>query len=124
MNELTSSSQIWALLYAQVTQVDGSGQRNILLARARANITDLQYRGRSGKVFGFAIWDQADIAARLAQLGLPAESGLSVLAVELLPEPSMIFKDPLGSTEHRLAEQAKALSDWTGKLSAASQGWQ
>jgi myo-inositol-1-phosphate synthase len=34
------------------------------------------------------------------------------------------FKDPLGSTEHRLAEQARALSDWTSKISAASQGWQ
>jgi myo-inositol-1-phosphate synthase len=34
------------------------------------------------------------------------------------------FKDPLGSTEHRLAEQARALSDWTRKISAASQGWQ
>jgi hypothetical protein len=91
------STQIWALLYAQVTQVDGSQQRNVLLGRARANITDQQFRGRSGAVYGFAIWDQADIAVRLAQLGLPQESGLSVLAVELLPEPSMIFKDPLGA---------------------------
>ena len=91
------SSQIWALLYAQVTQVDGGQQRNILLARARANIKDQQYRGRSGSVYGSAVWDQADIAARLALLGLPAELGLSVLAVELLPEPSMVFNDPLGA---------------------------
>jgi hypothetical protein len=91
------STQIWALLYAQVTQVDGSQQRNILLARARANITELQFRGRSGSVYGFATWDQAEIAARLAQFGLPAGSGLSVLAVELIPEPSMVFKDPLGA---------------------------
>jgi hypothetical protein len=91
------STQIWALLYAQVTQVDGSQQRNILLARAQANITRQQFRGRSGSVYGFAIWDQAEIAARLAQLGLPADTGLSVLAVELVPEPSMMFKDPLGA---------------------------
>ena len=90
-------TQIWALLYAQVTQVDGSQQRNILLTRAPAKITDRQYRGRTGLVYGFAIWDQAEIAARLAFLGLPADSGLSVLAVELLPEPSVVFEDPLSA---------------------------
>jgi hypothetical protein len=90
-------TQVWALLYAQVTQVDGTQRRNVLLGRARANIADLQLRGRSGSVYGFAIWDQAEIVARLGQLGLPPETGLSALAVELLPEPSMIFRDPLGS---------------------------
>jgi len=90
-------TQIWALLYAQVTQVDGSEQRNLLLTRARARLTDQQFRGRSGSsVYGFAIWDQNEIAARLELLGLPQDSGLSVLAVELLPEASMVFEDPLG----------------------------
>jgi Fe2+ transport system protein FeoA len=91
-------TQIWALLYAQVTQVDGSEKRNLLLTRARASLTDLQFRGRSGStVYGFAIWDQNEIAARLEQLGLPQDSGLSVVAVELLPEASQVFKDPLGA---------------------------
>jgi hypothetical protein len=90
-------TQIWALLYAQIMQVDGSEQRNLLLTRARARFTDLQYRGRSGTtVYGSAIWDQTEIAARLESLGLPQDSGLSVVAVELLPEASMVFKDPLG----------------------------
>jgi hypothetical protein len=92
------STQIWVLLYAQVTQVDGAEQRNILLTRSRANVNDKQFRGRSGtSTYGHAVWDQSDIAARLSVLGLPAESGLSVLAVELLPESSMIFRDPLGA---------------------------
>jgi myo-inositol-1-phosphate synthase len=34
-----------------------------------------------------------------------------------VPALGFFFKDPLGSTEHRLAEQAGALSDWTGRLS-------
>jgi hypothetical protein len=89
-------TQIWALLYAQVTQVDGSEQRNLLLSRARTRLTDLQFRGRSGSVYGFAAWDQNEIAARLELLGLPQDSGLSVMAVELLPEASMVFGDPLG----------------------------
>jgi hypothetical protein len=45
---------------------------------------------------GFAAWDQNEIAARLELLGLPQDSGLSVMAVELLPEASMVFGDPLG----------------------------
>jgi hypothetical protein len=90
-------TQIWALLYAQVAQTDGSGNRNLLLTRARARLTDLQFRGRSGNtVYGFAIWDQTEIASMLELLGLQQDSGLSVLAVELLPEGSMIFRDPLG----------------------------
>ena len=90
-------TQIWALLYAQATQVDGSQQRNILLARAPATITKLQFGGRVGGLYGSAIWDQDEIAARLFQLGLPGASGLSVLAVELIPELTVAFKDPLGA---------------------------
>jgi len=58
-------TRIWALPYARVTQVDGSEQRNILLSRARANITDPQFRGRGGSVYWFAIWGQDEMAARL-----------------------------------------------------------
>jgi hypothetical protein len=91
-------TQIWALLYAQVAQADGDSNRNLLLTRARAGLTDRQYRGRSGNtIYGFAVWDQTEIAARLDLLGLPQDSGLSVLAVELLPEPSTMYQDPLGS---------------------------
>jgi hypothetical protein len=41
-------------------------------------------------------WDQAEIDLALRELALPRDSGLSVLAVELLPE-SVRMDDPLGA---------------------------
>ena len=44
----------------------------------------------------YASWSDDALHALLAPLGLPATSPLSVLAVELLPEPNGGFGDPLG----------------------------
>jgi myo-inositol-1-phosphate synthase len=52
-----------------------------------------------------------DLARLVAGAHLAGETGpLGALG--------FFFKDPLGSDEHRLAEQAVALSDWTARLSA------
>jgi len=92
-------SEIWVLLYAQVTQADGNGQRNILLGRkpARNNRDEFQFRTGHGdtEMYVTAMWDQSEIEAMLRALALARHSPMSVLAVELLPEQGRIA-DPLG----------------------------
>jgi hypothetical protein len=91
------ASDLWALLYVQVHLADASDQRNILIGRTRLTFSDAAFRGRSGsEPHGFGYWDQDEIEAWLEALGLPHNSPLSVLAVELLPEPDSPFMDPLG----------------------------
>ena len=93
---------IWVMLYAQVTQVDGRSRRNVLLARAPA---ELQVSGAGGSpyaddrlTFGISRFSQGEIDAALRAVALPIESPLSVLAVELLPEPEVnVIPDPLGA---------------------------
>ncbi len=90
-------SALWGLLYAQVRQADGEAWRNVLLGRTALRITDEQMRGRAGtEVHGFGFWDQEDVAASLDALALPLRPPLSVIAVEMLPEDTSPFGDPLG----------------------------
>lgn len=84
-------SEIWVLLYAQVTQADGASQRNVLLDRRPAPVERaLDIAGRPvGLRFpgaGFALWERSAIEVSLASLALPSNAPLSVLAVEVLPE--------------------------------------
>jgi hypothetical protein len=91
------ASDLWALLYVQVRLADASDWRNVLIGRTRLTFSDRASRGRSGsEPHGFGYWDQSEIEAWLESLGLPHNSPLSVLAVELLPEPDSPFMDPLG----------------------------
>jgi hypothetical protein len=95
------ASEIWMLLYAQVRQVDGADWRNVLLTRQQARTVDRRRisdfdRPNPMAVAAEASWDQAEIDLALNALALPRDSGLSVLAVELLPE-SIRMDDPLGA---------------------------
>jgi hypothetical protein len=90
------ATNIWVLLYAQVTQADSEDHRNILLSRRPAPLRRKHDRGRPTAPRGDARWSQAEIEAVLASLGLPKSSPLSVLAVELLPEVNHAA-DPLGA---------------------------
>jgi hypothetical protein len=91
------NSDLWALLYVQVRLADGSDWRNILIGRTRLRFTDENFRGRTGaEPQGTGYWDQDQTDTWLEVLGLPHTSPLSVLAVELLPEPNSPFTDPLG----------------------------
>ena len=94
-------TQMWALLYAQVTQADGASRRNVLLARA-----EMQPQREPGDefhsdlpvAFGQARFPQARISGLLASLGLARSASVSVLAAELLPEPIVDrIGDPLGT---------------------------
>jgi hypothetical protein len=94
-------TELWALLYAQVSQADGKDHRNILLDDRKLMLVPL-VRGRGNPNFerfgnltafqnldslrrGVMQWDNAEIAALLADLGLPMDSPLSVLCVEMMP---------------------------------------
>ncbi len=86
---------LWFMLYAQVTQTDGSSQRNVLLARQLATLlpqgvgakpVDPQH-GPNREPRGTTTFVAKEIAAALTLLGLPANSPLSVLGVEILPGP-------------------------------------
>jgi len=69
------------LLYAQARQADDSGYRNVLLAHRGARPVENQ--GRFD--YGEAVFAQQDVLDALNELGLPANSNLSVLAVEFYP---------------------------------------
>jgi len=87
-------TQIWVLLYAQVTQADGVSQRNILIARAPAIPQIEQVRDtlttHLRDVLGVAEFDEQTIEMRLSELALPVTARLSAIAVELLPGGHLI----------------------------------
>ncbi|MEP6712339.1 MAG: hypothetical protein ABJA37_07990, partial [Ferruginibacter sp.] len=96
-------TQLWALLYAQVKRADDKAYRNILL--------DDQLFVRQRKAFdvagkpiidintdaiqyGITGWNNKDVQIMLQQYGLPIDSSLSVLVVELLPTYDKFFGRP------------------------------
>jgi hypothetical protein len=96
------NTALQGLLYAQVMQVDGEQWRNVLLMRARGRIRFEDAAGNlpamSDPRLAPAVMEfpQDEIVQRLGRMGLPLASSLSVIAVELLPEPVSPFEDPLG----------------------------
>jgi hypothetical protein len=93
---------MWFLLYAQAVQADGATMRNVLIAtesgvfanRALATIDPSlePYFGtlatnsfKSLNRTAVAAFHQAQVESILASIHLPANSSLSVIAVELLP---------------------------------------
>jgi hypothetical protein len=103
-------TQLIALLYAQVLQADGQSWRNILLGRGSAVPYALERQNSRGLnpalTPGFMQFDpDNDILFKLGILGRPLDSALSVLTVEVLPEPQATnpsatvdqYADPLGA---------------------------
>lgn len=93
------NSRLEGLLYAQVCQADGAAWRNVLLLRSPGQVFFPQQNFRIADprlAPGRIQFPQDDIVRRLNLLGLPVDSPLSVLAVELLPEPGGQIEDPLG----------------------------
>ncbi|WP_219518845.1 hypothetical protein [Nonomuraea ceibae] len=91
-------TQIWALIYAQVTQFDGERQRNVLLARAPARtglINTNQRYADQGEEHAIARFRVENITSILASLGLNTGSPLSVMTVELYQD-TPDRQDPLG----------------------------
>jgi len=88
-------TSLWAVLYARVEQTDAASWRNLLLARARMSppqelmLTEADARALFGEGF-FGIREVHDL---LARLGLPDDTPLTTLAVELFTDPIPV--DPL-----------------------------
>ncbi len=88
-------TQLWALLYAQVKRADDLVFRNILLddqlfVRRRVNVDPVTGKqiieiNTDAVQYGITGWKNKDIAIMLQQYGLPVDSSLSVLVVEMLP---------------------------------------
>ena len=88
-------TRFWVLLYAQVMQADGATRRNVLIARAPAipqldAVNGKPIPPQTRDVMGVAQFDEPSIEQKLADLALPSDSPLSVLAVELLPSDHLV----------------------------------
>ncbi|GJM31692.1 MAG: hypothetical protein DHS20C18_06930 [Saprospiraceae bacterium] len=93
-------TEIWCLLYAQVKMADNQDYRNILLGEAKLNfprrskpplgvrayeVSFQENSNKDGRIYGSLTFNLKDILAALAGYGLPLDSPLSVVCVELLP---------------------------------------
>lgn len=121
LQSIPPNTQLWFVLYAQVKQADGLTMRNIeldkrigrVLSRKDINalkqitgISDIPITNAVGRQItqnlqtplqGHTRWQQHEIVALLNDLGLPDDTPLSILGVELLPESNGTFDDPLGA---------------------------
>lgn len=96
-------TRIWFMLYAQVLQADAASHRNILLHHLRgctlpdqsgnlASGSNPQH-GTTREPRAGILFPEKDVGERLALLGLPPTTSLSVLAVEVLPGPLSFPRD-------------------------------
>jgi hypothetical protein len=93
-------TQIWFLLYAQLRRADGGAYRNLLLSklegeqpvtgRITANITGI---AQQQAITVNAAFSQVQIDKILAELRLPFNTPLSILAVELFNSESLVIGD-------------------------------
>lgn len=95
-------TEIWCLLYAQVYQADGQEHRNILLHERALQLIDRdkvfggQIQGKRNKdrvLVGITGWTNEQIQFLLKRLGLPVDSPLSVLCVEMMPRLSSYVQE-------------------------------
>lgn len=81
-------TQIWALLYAQVRQADGLDYRNILLddrLLAMQPVEKIRQINEDAGAIARGGWTNKEIIQLLRSIGLPEDSPLSVICVEMLP---------------------------------------
>lgn len=77
-------TNIYALLYAQVLQVDGKQYRNILIDQV--TLQKLSRNANIEKPVGLTSWALKDIRKKLRSKGMDINAPLSVLAIELMPD--------------------------------------
>lgn len=91
------NTELWIVLYARVTQADGSTKRNIQIDLRRLRLPRKPQTDSVPLVVeGETRWSGAQVRAALQAAGLPDGAPICALAVELLPEPNGSFADPLG----------------------------
>jgi hypothetical protein len=92
----TPRSELWALLYARVRQLDTAAWRNVLIGQTRLVRTDQHQADFDARdVYGEAHFPLASVRNALQRLGLPADAPLTVLTAEMFGEP--VQENPLGS---------------------------
>jgi len=98
-------TQLWALLYAQARMADNSDNRNILLNDRLMRTESNSIINADGRILLFpkntdeperatAEWSNAEITELLKMYGLPADSELSVLCVEMMPTTEQFLMSP------------------------------
>lgn len=92
------STEMWALLYARVTQTDASAWRNVLVTRTQLfaphQLNDPDGEG-ARVLYGEGLIPLVPLADTLHRLGLSPDTPLTVLAIEMFKDPPEA--DPLGS---------------------------
>jgi hypothetical protein len=86
-------SQLWALVYARVRQLDAASWRNVLIAQQPLRPEESDPPGLV-EAFGEARIPLATVQDALARLGLPGDTPLTALAAEVFGEPTRDY--PLG----------------------------
>jgi len=93
------ATDIWIVVYARVARADGENWQNVKLEARRAQ-PQREKKRRGSNVGGAtraeARFTDAVLADLLKECGLPEQTPLTFLAVELLPEPNGTFAAPLG----------------------------
>jgi hypothetical protein len=95
---LIPTTDLWALLYARVPQMDRQAFRNLLIARTRLvvpHVGDIPVGEGFRVLYGQGLVPSADLATALSSLGLLPNTPLTVLAAELLTDAPQ--QDPLGA---------------------------
>lgn len=91
------NTQIWVILYARVMQADASTRRNVQISQQQVRI--LRWSDKEAVpsfIQGEARWTGEQVKAALELVGLPEDTPITALAVEMLPEPNSSFSEPLG----------------------------
>lgn len=89
------NTELWVALYARVMQADGSTRRPIQLDARQAHLIRRPIKTAAPPT-GSVHWLMPEVKDLLATYGLPEDTPLSALAIEVLPEPNSRFADPLG----------------------------
>lgn len=89
------NTKIWFVLYARIIQADAQTRRNVQIGLKEARALS-PARTAAAARHGESHWSEVEIRSALGLAGLADDTPLTVLAVELLPEPNGSFADPLG----------------------------
>ena len=125
-------TEIWCLLYAQVKQADGKDYRNILLEdrkmtfvpRKKEKIVNVRGKVVTAKdkedtpARSLTGWTDNEICQLLQSYGLPCDSNLSVLCVEMMPRLDNLQQSVAAALNQKSATAEQNL-DLVGNVRAA-----
>ena len=86
------------LLRKEGTVIKNMTGVNLLSESLNYNVVDRRAtQNLQAPLQGHTLWQQNEVEALLKDVGLPDDTPLNILGVELLPEPNGGFSDPLGA---------------------------